>query len=448
MSGPPHIEGDGLTPDGQWARVGGDRPPKVLIAAYEVSPYRGSEPGFGWHLPSALAATGVDVHVITSSDWRTEIEAYGHPGDRLTFHYVSPRVLPVGFRSGWRGVYAGYLLWQHACFKAAVKLDADDDFDVAYHLNWGSLFWGSTLSLLGKPFVFGPIGGGQTSPKELREWFGSSWSLEVRRNWALRVALRFNRRARRTIRAADLVLATNSETAARSRTLGARRVELCLDTALSPETITHVGREAPDLSTPTILWVGRNLPRKGVSLALHAFAWVRRSVPSAELVMLGGALNDEATSAQIEALDLVGAVRRMGQVPLSVVVDWYDASSVLLFSSLRESAGAQAFEAMSRGLPVVALDIHAIADFMPATAGVKVPLQEGEGLAQALGDGVIQLLTGPAHWREASRAAQAAAVRHTWDQRAEMLVPHLTRLASARRADRLGSHKDARDVDA
>jgi glycosyltransferase involved in cell wall biosynthesis len=224
-------------------------------------------------------------------------------------------------------------------------------------------------------------------------------------------------------------------------------VELCLDTALSPEAIAHEGREAPDRSTPTILWVGRNLPRKGVNLALHAFGWVRRSVPSAELVMLGGALDDEATTAQIEALGLVGAVHRLGEVPLPVVIDWYDASSVLLFSSLRESAGAQAFEAMSRGLPVVALDIHAIADFMPAAAGVKVPLQEGEGLAHALGDGVIQLLTGPAHWQEASRAAQAAAVRHTWDRRAEMLVPHFTKLASARRAGRPDSHKDARDVD-
>src|SRR5664280_2631394 len=242
--------------------------------------------------------------------WRAEIEAHGRPSDGPTFHYVSRRALPKAFRSGQRSVYAEYLVWQRGCLETAVELDAEHDFDVAHHLNWGSLFWGSTLSRLGKPFVFGPIGGGQTSPEVLREWFGESWHLEAQRNWALRVALRFNPRARRTIRRADLVLATNSETAARSRALGATRVELCLDTAVVPEAIAHEERRLPGRSAPTVLWVGRNLPRKGVALALHAFARVRRSVPSARLMMLGGGLDDPATTAQIEALGLVGAVSR------------------------------------------------------------------------------------------------------------------------------------------
>ena len=73
--------------------LGSDRPLKALIAAYQVSPYRGGEPGNGWHLTSALAAIGVDVHVITDAGWRAEIEAYGRPGDGLTFHYVSRRAV-------------------------------------------------------------------------------------------------------------------------------------------------------------------------------------------------------------------------------------------------------------------------------------------------------------------------------------------------------------------
>src|ERR1700728_927816 len=422
--------------------LGSERPLRVLIAAYKVSPSRGSEPGYGWHLTSALAVRGLDVHVITSASCRAEIEAHGSPGDRLTFHYVSRRDLPWGFRSGQRSVYVDYLAWQRACLKAAVELDAEYDFDVANHLSWGSLFWGSTLSRLGKAFVFGPVGGGQTSPEVLREWFGESWRLEAQRNWALRVALRFNPRARSTIRAADIVLATNSETAARSRTLGGRQVELCLDTAVLPEAIRHEDREAPGGSAPTVLWVGRNLPRKGVVLALHAFARVRRSV-AAQLVMLGGGLNDAATTAEIKALGLVGAVHRLGQVPLAAVIDRYNTSSVMLFSSLRESFGAQVLEAMSRGLPVVALDIHGVGDFMPAAAGVKVPLQQDEGLADALGEGVVKLLNEPALWQEASRAARVAAARHTWDRRAQELASHFARLASVRRPGGSGSHAHA-----
>jgi glycosyltransferase involved in cell wall biosynthesis len=162
--------------------------------------------------------------------------------------------------------------------------------------------------------------------------------------------------------------------------------------------------------------------------------------------MLGGGLDDATTTAQIEALGLVGAVHRLGQVPLPAVTDWYDTSSVMLFSSLREAFGAQVLEAMSRGLPVVALDVHGVGDFMPAAAGVKVPLQQGEGLADALGEGVIQLLTEPALWQEASRAARAAAARHTWEQRAQELARHFAGLALARRAGGSGSHMQAGDT--
>jgi len=398
-----------------------------------VSPILGSEPGFGWHTTSALAARGINVHVITSAIWRAEIEAHGRAPDGLTFHYVNHRALPRGFRSGQRGVYAEYLAWQRDCLESSVALDALHDFDVVHHLNWGSLFWGSTLSRLGKPFVFGPVGGGQTSPKALREWFGKSWRFEAQRNFALRWALRLNPRARRTIRAADLVLATNSETAARSRALGATRVELCLDTAVAPEAIAAEERDTPDLSAPTVLWVGRNAPRKGIALAFHAFAWVRRAVPAAQLVMLGWGLDDAAITAQIEALGLVGSVHRLGQIPLPAVIERYDTSAVMLFSSLRESFGVQVLEAMSRGLPVVALDLHGVSDFMPTSAGIKVPLQRGDGLAESFGAAVVQLLNEPAHWQQASRAGRAAAARYTWDRRALELSRHFARLASARR---------------
>jgi glycosyltransferase involved in cell wall biosynthesis len=406
---------------------------KVLIGAYQVSPSQGSEPGNAWHVTSALAAIGVDVHVITAESWRAEIESKGSPRVGLTFHYVSLQSLPRGFRSGQRSVYAEYLLWQRGCLEVARGLDAEHHFDVAYHLNWGSLFWGSTLSRLGIPFVFGPVGGGQTSSKVLREWFGKSWRREVERNFALRVVIKSFPRARRTIRAADLVLATNSETARRLRALGARRVEFCLDTAVLSEAITQELRVIPRGSAPIVLWVGRNLPLKGVTLALQAFAAVRRTVPTAQLVMLGGGLDDAVTTAQIEALDLVGAVHRLGQVPLLTVIDWFDTGSVMLFSSLRESSGSQVLEAMSRGLPVVALDIHGVADFMPAAAGVKVAVQQGEALANALGEGVVQLLTRPALWQEASRAGRAGAARYTWERRAQDLADHFAQLASARR---------------
>ena len=50
------------------------------------------------------------------------------------------------------------------------------------------------------------------------------------------------------------------------------------------------------------------------------------------------------------------------------------------------------------GILIAAVDLHGVGDFMPAAASVKVPLQRLGGLANALGEGVIQLLAEPARW--------------------------------------------------
>jgi glycosyltransferase involved in cell wall biosynthesis len=404
---------------------------KVLVAAYQVSPFQGSEPSFGWHTSVELAALGIDVHVITGASSRKEIEARGTTGSGLCFHYIEPSSRPIGFRSGHRGVYADYLLWQRGCLATARALDAEHHFDAVHHLSWGSLFWGSPLSRLDKPFVFGPVGGGQTSPRELREWFDKSWDHEARRNWALRWALSVNPRARRTARAADVVLATNSETARRAQIVGARRVELCLDGGLTQDEVPSGDRTIPDLAAPTVLWVGRNLPPKGVRLALEAFARAKRTLPEAQLVMLGSGLDDECTTAQIDELGVVGSVHRLGFVSLSEVADWYDRSSILLFSSLRETFGVQVLEAMAHGLPIVALDLHGVSDFVPADAGAKVPVGHGLDLAEALSDGIVRLVTDEAQWLSASKSAQRTAAQHTWRQRAQHLAAHYTRLAKS-----------------
>ena len=100
---------------------------KALIAAYQISPFRGSEPGNGWHLTSALASRGVNVHVVTADRWRVEIETEENgPRDGLTFHYIKSRPLPKGLRSGRRSVYAEYLRWQRDCFLVSQKLDAEE----------------------------------------------------------------------------------------------------------------------------------------------------------------------------------------------------------------------------------------------------------------------------------------------------------------------------------
>ena len=140
---------------------------------------------------------------------------------------------------------------------------------------------------------------------------------------------------------------------------------------LASENLAEPRTQPPGL--PVVFWVGRMIPRKSPVLAVEAFAHLRRAMP-ARLVMAGdGPLRGQVRAA-IDRLGLAADVDLLGHVSLAEIKQLYDSASVLLFTSLRESFGAPFLEALGRGLPTVALDLHGIADADVGDAAVKVPL--------------------------------------------------------------------------
>ncbi len=63
------------------------------------------------------------------------------------------------------------LLWQRAALIAARELQHKIGFDVIHHLTWGGVRAPTFLGALGAPLIIGPIGGGETSPRSLRDGF-------------------------------------------------------------------------------------------------------------------------------------------------------------------------------------------------------------------------------------------------------------------------------------
>ena len=145
------------------------RPLNVLLSSYALSPVRGSEPGNSWRLAEGLAIAGHRVTVLTTRLYADEHTPSDHLSANLSFEYVDAP-LPRLLNRGQLGVYARYLAWQRKSLRRARALveAAPDSFDVVHHYSWGSLFWGTPLTRLGLPSVFGPVGGGSTSPRELR----------------------------------------------------------------------------------------------------------------------------------------------------------------------------------------------------------------------------------------------------------------------------------------
>jgi phosphatidylinositol alpha-mannosyltransferase len=134
-----------------------------------------------------------------------------------------------------------------------------------------------------------------------------------------------------------------------------------------------------------ILFVGRDEPRKGLSVLREAHARLRRP---AELALVGP----------------------NGRVPDGELRSELAQADVLVAPSLGgESFGIVLVEAMAAGVPVVASDIAGYREVLPESAGVLVPPGEPRALADAidrlLGDAEQRARLGAAGRREAERYA-------------------------------------------
>src|SRR5581483_10321303 len=68
------------------------------------------------------------------------------------------------WKRGQRGIRLYYLLWQVRAMLAARSLRRTTDFDLVWHLTMANVWLGSLASLAGRPFVYGPVGGGVGAP--------------------------------------------------------------------------------------------------------------------------------------------------------------------------------------------------------------------------------------------------------------------------------------------
>ena len=176
---------------------------------------------------------------------------------------------------------------------------------------------------------------------------------------------------------------------------------------VSPEWLHAPPRHPLDI--PTVVTVGRLHPDKGVDVLLHAMAHLRRRVPSARAVVVGGEQPGYERHRE-ELLDLRRRLGLDGAVDFPGVLD--DPLPLLLGASAyvqpsRERTELQplaVLEAMAVGLPVVATRVGGVAEMLDGgRLGLLVPPDDPPALAASL----ARLLEDPATGDELGRAAQA-----------------------------------------
>ncbi|RSK29825.1 glycosyltransferase family 4 protein [Hymenobacter metallilatus] len=399
----------------------------VLLSAYACNPAHGGEDGFGFNWTWQTARQGHRVWCITNPDGRNGIAAFlAEHGqelspDQLQFVFVAVPAW-VQFLHRWQfGVYLHYMVWQYLAWKEAARISRTVDFDYVHHATYGSLQMGSWMWRLGKPLIFGPVGGAQRAPRAFRAFIPDWFKSETMRNVVGWLLLTFDPNVRQTLRHAALVLATNSETAALARRLGARRVELFLDSGLPDSFFPPSFPQREPAPTFRLLWLGRLFPRKALLLALDALARVDQQIPFHLTIVGDGPLGPQLP-AIIARHGLQDRVTWRGAVSWQEVRAAFLSHDAFLFGSLRDSFASQFLEAMATGLPIITLDHQGAHDFVPDTAGCKVPVTTPEATATALARAVEYFYHQPDARLAAGQAGYHFACTQTWARRTRRLL--------------------------
>ena len=139
-------------------------------------------------------------------------------------------------------------------------------------------------------------------------------------------------------------------------------------------------------AAPTAVFAGRLIPEKGVDILLHAFAWVRRAIPSAQLWIAGGG-NERARLEQlIDDLSLDDSVSMLGFMARDEMERKFSQAWVQIVPGRwEEPFGMVIAEAMMRGSAVVASALGGALDLVEdRISGLLVPPGDVAALADAM----------------------------------------------------------------
>ena len=390
---------------------------RIVAFAFACEPGEGSEPGAGWVWAQVLASLG-HVWVITHARNRAAIEV-ALPDlssrDHLHFVYVDLPRWASFWGGGKRGIRFCYLLWQIAALIRARRLHRRERFDLAWHLTFANAWLGSTASLVGPPFIYGPVGGGAGMPWRLLPTLGGRGvAYEL-----LRVSARFGGRyfnplARIAWMRARLILGQNGdlETWLPARHRSKVRVfpHVVLYGSLRQSTQEKEQRRVA-------VFAGRLLPWKGVAIAIRAIS----ELPDWYLVVCGDGPDERRLRRLAERLGVVERVEFRGWVVRERVQEvMRTEADVFLFPSLHDEAGWVVVEAMAAGLPVICLDTGGPPTLI-GQSGHVVSIQGGQEIVVRRIAEVLCTSVTPAA-RHAAKDRSVAFLRDAVEERLRELV--------------------------
>ncbi|HEX5234684.1 MAG TPA: glycosyltransferase family 4 protein [Silvibacterium sp.] len=369
----------------------------------------------------ALIDQGHDVSVITRRNNRHAIQS------EIARSSLSARPVYYDLPSWcarWKhwpgGLYIYYLLWQIGAYRQARKLHRENSFDVVHHITFVTFRQPSFMGSLGIPFILGPVGGGESSPRPLRAGMNYSGRLrEIFRDLLIAFAAR-DPLMRRTFSKATVIACTTAETLNK---IPARFRNKCIVLpAIGIDPSQLQASPAPPY-VPTFLFIGRLLYWKGLHLVLRAMPEVLQQIPNARLRIVGQGKDARWLRQVAESAGIAAYIDWVSELPHNEISAAYHGHAAFVFPSLHDSGGMVVLESLAAQLPVICLDLGGPGVFIDSSCGIVIPTknQSEASIQHFLATAMINLVQQTSAREALASRCAARARQFSWANAARQL---------------------------
>ncbi|MBQ0768224.1 MAG: glycosyltransferase family 4 protein [Bizionia sp.] len=343
----------------------------ILMTAYDIDPYRGSESATGWNFVLQGARFN-KVIAVTRENNQASIDSYIEKfridTTNIKFYYYDLPYYLRFWKKGARGSAIYFYLWQ-MWLPLFVKI-RKIKFDIAHNVNFHADAFPTFLWVLGKPTVWGPINHNEKIPKEYllskKEFIKDriKWIVKTV-NWKLDPFLYLAKKR------CAIIIGGNSSVQKRLSIPKEKFVQLTqVASSIQNDRNTNKDDKCFD-----VIIVGRFLTIKSFDIAILAFEDFYNNLSEQErkgvkLSIIG--------DGPIDLKEICLKLNSKNQIDFHGWVDkremdsFYQKSNVFVFPS-HEGAGMVVVEALANALPIVCFDNYGPGELVNERCSIKIP---------------------------------------------------------------------------
>lgn len=392
---------------------------KILVSCYACSPYKGSEPGMGWNFVREIARRH-ELHILVESKFQNDIERYlvQYPEECINKHfYFITKQRHKLLRKLWPpSYYWFYQEWQRKAYCKALDLDKIHHFDLVHQLNMVGYREPGYLWKLNKPLVWGPIGGFNITPWRMLCSMGLRgamfyFSRNVINLWQMRT----NRRVKAAMRHAKALIAATQNEADTIKRLYDRESTIIPEVGFSGKGEEYTSHSKS--KTLKICWSGQFTPRKSLNLLIEAAAQVQSPI---ELHIIGdGACEKRWKKMAVRYSQL--QIEWYGWVEKAKAMVIMQKCDLFCITSLSDLTSTVLLEALSYGLPTIALDHCGFTNVITDECGIKISIRGKRQVIKDIAKAIDEIATDDERRKRMSIAAYRRSLAYGWEEKGKQI---------------------------